>query len=504
MNKGKKWIIISSVSMLILSALTIFFVVLKHGESDMRKLYQGYYDLGLWLIVIWQIVIVVICIFLWARVFRNVPGSALYIGRTMSLVLACIAIIFLAGRWLYLVFDHDYGKIVKEQDGYMLFRETDSDGETSYSIWHSDGAFYRRFAGNVGYAADSVAEGVFYTYVNDFKANPGVSAKISDYDENSKEKKAEYELLNRYIRFAEDSFLKSQRGLSWEEKECADNLIGTVQVPIISENGMQDMSWFCDDICEWMEECLEEIPYDDAPWLYKEIVVAVPAVSKSFDLSQYVSAGYTKATLYEGLYDFIDKELTTAKYPEKNNKSYGMLEIIEGDGNDDYIAGIEPDCSYTTKDGIVYGMVPVDRAAGSSYYSLYAYKSGKPSLVNIDPFGGSGGEASWITFIDDTNLGFACLTYNGGDDALLFRTEDGGKSFIQVNYPSGKVKLSDDSIYNPFTIPEKIWSEDGDLYMLVGQSPYSGDYYSEELEKHPSGLYVSHDDGMSFEFVGEQ
>ena len=40
--------------------------------------------------------------------------------------------------------------------------------------------------------------------------------------------------------------------------------------------------------------------------------------------------------------------------------------------------------------------------------------------------------------------------------------------------------------------------------MLAGQSPWSGDYYSEELGKHPSGLYVSHDDGMSFEYVGEQ
>lgn len=342
MNKRKIWILISSVSMLVLSALTIFFIVLKHGESDLRKLYQGYFDLGLWLIVIWQIVIVAICIFLWTRVFRNIPDSALIIGRAMSLVLSCIAIIFLAGRWLYLVFDHNY--------------------------------------------------------VNDFKDNPGVQAEISDYDENSKEKKAEYKLLNKYIRLAEDSFPeKFQRGLSWEEKECPDNLIGTVQVPIISENGMQDMSWFCDDICEWMEECLKEIPYDDAPWLYKEIVVSMPSVSKSFDLSQYVSTGYTKATLYEGLYDFIDKELTTPEYPEQN-KNDGTLAIIEGDGDDDYIAGIEPDCSYTTKDGIVYGMVPVDRAAGSSYYSLYAYKNGKPTLVNIDPFGGSGGEASWLQF----------------------------------------------------------------------------------------------------------
>ena len=59
-------------------------------------------------------------------------------------------------------------------------------------------------------------------------------------------------------------------------------------------------------------------------------------------------------------------------------------------------------------------------------------------------------------------------------------------------------------VHNPFVIPEKVWLEDGSLYMLAGQSQWSGDYYSEELGKHPSGLYVSHDDGMSFEYVGEQ
>ncbi len=107
-------------------------------------------------------------------------------------------------------------------------------------------------------------------------------------------------------------------------------------------------------------------------------------------------------------------------------------------------------------------------------------------------------------FIGDSNLGFACLSYNVGDNAFLFRTEDGGKSFLQINYPSAKVKLSDGTIYNPFVIPEKVWEEGKELYLLAGQSPWSGDYYSEELDKYPSGLYVSHDGGMSFEYIGEQ
>jgi hypothetical protein len=151
-------------------------------------------------------------------------------------------------------------------------------------------------------------------------------------------------------------------------------------------------------------------------------------------------------------------------------------------------------------------MIPIDRAAGSSYYMLVATKDGGEScyLVNEDPFLGSGGQASWIEFIDDSALGFTCLTYSGGDEGMLFRTDDGGTTFTQINYPSAKVELSDGTLYNPFVIPEIVWKDGSDLYLLAGQSPWSGDYYSKELDKHPSGLYLSHDDGVTFEYVGEQ
>ena len=187
------------------------------------------------------------------------------------------------------------------------------------------------------------------------------------------------------------------------------------------------------------------------------------------------------------------------------NETYGMLDSGDNNNYEDY-SSIEPECTYTSEDGTVYGMLPVDRAAGSSYYVFAAYKEGEtiPALVNEDPFCGSGGQVTWIDFIDNSNLGFSCLTYNGGDDGMLFRTEDGGKSFTQIEYPSAEVELSDGTIYNPFTIPEKVWSEGAALYMLAGQSPWSGDYYNDELEKHPSGLYVSYDDGISFNYLREQ
>lgn len=332
------------------------------------------------------------------------------------------------------------------------------------------------------------------------------TSKEEDAAELEMQKNHESQLFSKFQELADETFPeKIQRSFSWETKECSENATGTVIVPVISEDGMQDLSWFSDDLCDWVEICLNEIPYKAAPWFYKEIVVYVVDSKETFELSNYVSGEYDRETLYNGIYAFVDEKLNSPKSQVNTQSDYEKLAFDKDASTEDY-SDYAADCSYTTQSGINYEMIPVDRAAGSNYYILISYQNGKRAsiVVNDDPFCGSGGQALWITFIDDTSLGFACLTYNGGDDALLFRTTDGGRSFAQINYPSAKVKLSDGTVYNPFVIPKEVWIEDGNLYMLVDQSQYSGDYYSEELDKHPSGLYVSHDDGASFEYVGEQ
>ena len=309
-----------------------------------------------------------------------------------------------------------------------------------------------------------------------------------------------------YVSLTENTYPeKYQRSLGWEEKECADNDLGTVLVPVISENGPPDMTWFCENICDWIEDCMKEVPYSKAPWLYSNLVIATPSLNVLFDLKSCMKDPYDRETLYAALYDSLDRELTSAAY--NVSQDHGRLQYTDAlkDG-DPFDGAFEPDCAYTTTEGVTYGMVPVDRALGSSYYMLVASdNNGKESvIVNRDPFLGSGGQASWLTFIDDSELGFSCLTYSGGDEGMLYRTADGGRTFTQINYPSARIQLSDGTIYNPFVIPAKVWLEDGELYMLADQSPWSGDYYNEELDKHPSGLYVSHDDGTSFEYIGEQ
>ena len=83
---------------------------------------------------------------------------------------------------------------------------------------------------------------------------------------------------------------------------------------------------------------------------------------------------------------------------------------------------------------------------------------------------------------------------------MLYRTEDGGSSFDVVEYPSAKVKLSDGTYYNPFVVPEKVYEEDGKLYMEVGQGA-DGDYYGEE--GFCNGLYESEDNGKTWTYVKE-
>ena len=69
---------------------------------------------------------------------------------------------------------------------------------------------------------------------------------------------------------------------------------------------------------------------------------------------------------------------------------------------------------------------------------------------------------------------------------------------MTIEYPSPKFQLPDGTYYNPFVMPEKIYEENGKIYMEVGQGP-DGDYYDEQGYCH--GLYQSSDDGLNWEFV---
>lgn len=144
-----------------------------------------------------------------------------------------------------------------------------------------------------------------------------------------------------------------------------------------------------------------------------------------------------------------------------------------------------------------FRLTVVDAAAGSRYYTLEKSDDGGRtwSVVNQDPFLGAGGGAAGITFINP-EVGFMALSHNGGDEAELFRTGDGGKTTERVELPYTIME----EIPNPeelFDFPSMPYEDDGILNMLIGQGA-DGDYHGGS-----KALYRSEDLGVTWEYVRE-
>lgn len=137
-------------------------------------------------------------------------------------------------------------------------------------------------------------------------------------------------------------------------------------------------------------------------------------------------------------------------------------------------------------------------AAGSRSYSLTGTTDGGRTwkTINKDPFLGSLGSATGMTFLSD-KLGFLCLSHSGGSEGQLYRTEDGGASYKKVNFPGVKIALNNGEIYNPFDLPGMPYEKDGSFNILVGQGS-DGDYNG-----GCKALYQSKDNGMTWQYINE-
>lgn len=145
-----------------------------------------------------------------------------------------------------------------------------------------------------------------------------------------------------------------------------------------------------------------------------------------------------------------------------------------------------------------YQLAVVDAAAGSRFYALKQTLDGGESweILNPDPFLGSTGVSSGITFIDE-QLGFIGLSHSGGSYADLYRTVDGGLTFEPVTLPLVEVPLTDNEKYEAFDFPEMPYEENGKLYLLINQGQ-DGDYNGANKL-----LLLSDDKGKSWEFAEE-
>lgn len=149
-------------------------------------------------------------------------------------------------------------------------------------------------------------------------------------------------------------------------------------------------------------------------------------------------------------------------------------------------------------DGITgYRMVVLDAALGSRMYGLLKSTDQGESwqVANRDPFGSTGMGIDF-TFLDE-EFGFATLMHNGGDEAELYVTEDGGKSYEMAVLQGLTVTLEDGYVYNPYDYPQMPYMEDGRLYLLCGQGA-DGDYNGGDGAA--LALFESTDHGHMFVF----
>jgi len=270
-------------------------------------------------------------------------------------------------------------------------------------------------------------------------------------------------------------------------------------IPVVGFHGRQprEVEAFSNACCDLVEELQEIVGFRKIGYFSEEN-------RRYFEIASYLDH-YDRTVFYNAVYHNMEQDsLEEWQYLEQAEDSAEIsgdglfaevLEEMPAEWRD-----LEAECSYRKKDGTELRMVGVDRAAGSSYYVLLEAEDGvNTSVLNADPYLGRGGYARWIDFLEDEKIGFSCLAYSGGSLGSLFRTEDGGKSFQEITYPSAEIKLPDGSLYNPFIMPDKIWEEGGKLYMMAGQGP-DGDYYEDGIWAY--GLYESEDMGKNWSYTG--
>lgn len=150
---------------------------------------------------------------------------------------------------------------------------------------------------------------------------------------------------------------------------------------------------------------------------------------------------------------------------------------------------------YFLNEKIGYQLVEIDAALGSRFYGLRKTEDGGLTwtMHNEAPFLDRTGIAAGLTFIDE-ELGFIALSHNGGNEADLFRTSDGGVTFEQVELPSVSV-IQNGAEFEPFDFPKMPIESNGQLILYVNQGA-DGDY-----QKDAKVSYVSDDRGQTFEFV---
>lgn len=272
----------------------------------------------------------------------------------------------------------------------------------------------------------------------------------------------------------------------------------------------EDVKFCAADLADWILFVLEDERYPDVDGSDEvtfDIFVRFSGERKrplSFDVKRRAEENdWTKLSqeIQERLMTYAEEyQKADSSAAETENNREMRPEEEDAAWEEQFLASYQGDYEKEVflQDGVTgYRMVVLDAALGSRIYGLVKSTDGGETwkVESKDPFGESGMGIDF-TFLDES-FGFATLMHNGGDEADLFVTENGGKSYERCVMQGFTVTLDDGYVYNPYDYPQMPYEENGTLYVLCGQG-VDGDYDGGDGAK--MALYESVDHGHTFVF----
>lgn len=425
-------------------------------------------------------------------------------------------------------------------DGYMEGSRAGFLSETHYSYYEPVGVFFRK---PMNWTAEQLTAKVKEKYSPDAElverqddgwyvfripdvlaAGEYIYFHVSDsYDMRSN---AYFQILlseashfwnseHREVTLAKGERLESavDTGEKWERPFLTEKLY-------ISCNGSQlDITACAADITDWLQfvKSTGQLPYEEDPNASRLLSSMCIECGRSYGdcyyafdlypLDDYIgddSWGMKYDRMLFALTQAFDKHLARHE-SEQNNSSTdesaeNSFDIEERDAlfMSAYSGDYEKECPIG--DGTIrYRMVVRDAALGSRLYSLLkSTDSGNTwQMSSSMPFGEDWGMGIDFTFLSE-DFGFAALMHNGGDEADLYVTENGGDSYQLVTMEAYTVSLDNGYTYSPYDYPQMPYEKDGVIYVLCGQGA-DGDYAGGDTAG--LALYKSADGGHTFTFV---
>lgn len=374
--------------------------------------------------------------------------------------------------------------VEKQGDGWYLFRVPDTLAEGEYIYFHVSDSF---------------------TIPNNYPLQLLLS-EASHF----------WSTRNRYVTFSCDNDLLELKDAIDTGKPLNIPLSTYGTLHITCYDSEDDIAACAADITDWLQfvKTTGQFPYDTDFYTARLLAhIQIGNGNSSISLNLYPLSNFMDDSSWETRYQRTKAALAEAyeEYnewvQEQNNANVLNTDVYTTDADTDADALFMAtyDDNYYEKECVIgdgavrYRMVVRDAALGHRLYSLLkSTDSGKTWQMSSSlPFGYEMGMGIDFTFLDE-NFGFATLAHNGGDEAVLYVTENGGDTYQLVVMEGYTVTLDDGYTYNPYDYPQMPYEENGTLYVLCGQGE-DGDYAGGD--DAGLALYQSADGGHIFTFV---